>query len=109
MSHEEELDMPLLIYASPKIQVSTFKVLLKYHSYRLTKSPYKSTSKEEEGSEFVEFPECAQYVFTNKWNGANIQFFKYSFGNKTFISAKIRPTAFISNTDNAGILYSSTS
>jgi hypothetical protein len=54
---------------------------------------------------FAKFPTCPTYLLTNKWNGTNIQVFKYeNEKGEILISAKQRMSPFVSDGPNGNYL-----
>jgi len=87
---------PLLIYGAPKI----------WSPYQRSSNSVGADDDQEDEQQpsaptqrvFVDFPDCEQYCLLNKWNGANIVFYKYKDDKGTsFITAKPRQLVFVND------------
>jgi len=92
-----ELAEPQLIYGAPKMWVPY---------QRASGSAVGGDEEDREDEQvsaptqriFIDFPDCEQYCLLNKWNGANIVFYKYKDEKgATFLSAKPRQLAFVND------------
>ncbi|KAK5584876.1 hypothetical protein RB653_006494 [Dictyostelium firmibasis] len=91
----QELEEYQLIYSVPKIQPFKNEILIQQQKLSSTEG-----NEKEETTIFTKFN---SYYISNKWNGMNIQVFKYNgTDGKLYISAKPRASPFIQNDLKSG-------
>ncbi|EGC28463.1 hypothetical protein DICPUDRAFT_160117, partial [Dictyostelium purpureum] len=106
---EHELAEYQLIYSVPKLQPFKNDILQKETvvssdtNIETPSSPSTASETVSKDAIIKEFKEIKNYYISNKWNGMNIQVFKYfdSFGN-LYVSAKPRASPFALNDPKSG-------